>query len=514
MERVNIHEPIEDINYEFLFHKWFSQCTEDQKHIRTAFCARAFFVPKAEKNQVGVIKSSSLSRSSNESAAKEEPKTLNNDYYNGIFQKQKILTPSVEVNRSTISTTTRSSSTSATTPSTKINYVEKEYISGSSSPRVIVNTVTVDTQAHLIESKTSTYSSSSSSKINVKRKQSASSVSSSLSSSSSSAIEVKKNQIEVHSRTSSASKNRRKRYSSNSLSDSSSATITPRNEKENLQLSYLVKNSPAKENRRNSVSSSSTQSSRNGSGRGGAKNNVRINSSSSSSSLTSSSAGNKKSEKKTINVLRTENVVRRPASSSDNSSTAKNNKKEEKLKLNSDSDSARSEREKFIKFDLSQIPAKPNPERYHINNGSLEGKETEAAVVATVVTKPQRDSSSDSSSSSTVSTSSTSSSSTSSTSSISVKKTVTQFGNNSESISPDEEDKLNEMSIKAFNLLSLNDLSGLKDLIDKSSKIVLSRNSVEETLLSAACKKNFNGIVKFLVQTDDILLSIDTPEGK
>jgi hypothetical protein len=165
---------------------------------------------------------------------------------------------------------------------------------------------------------------------------------------------------------------------------------------------------------------------------------------------------------------------------------------------------------------MKNLPQKPNPETYHINKNESLSQSKETAVVATVVTKQRKGSTSSDSSSSSVTSSSTSSSSSSSTSSstssISVRKPVVKYSRG-ESLSPDAEIKLKELSVRSFKLLSQNDIEDFKLLINESSKIILSRNSEEETLLSVACKKGYNKFVKFLVETDDILLSIDTPEG-
>ncbi len=492
MEKVNIHEPVQDINYEFIFHKWFSQCTEDQKHIRTAFLTRAGYIPKEDKKTVGVIKKSKLS-------PKEDIEAKNpyNDNFAGAYQPQKSITLSEYPNpSSTASSKTSSSSSSSaiSTPRKEVVYVEKEYLSSSASstPRKIVNTITLET--HVVESKPTASSIRSSS---------------SSSSDSSSAIDVRKTAIEVRTRASSSSsssyievrpvasrhsslnldnKNNktysRQSRSSSSSSNSSSATITPRN------------NAPEPVQRQKASRSPS----------------------SSASSRTSTTSTNKQNQEKLLTNLAVQSMIikavsRKPESSSESSMSSKHDKKEKQ----SDSNSKINFNLKFTtEFDMKNLPQKPNPETYHINKNESLSQSKETAVVATVVTKQRKGSTSSDSSSSSETSSSTSSSSSSSTSSstssISVQKPVVKYSRG-ESLSPDAEIKLKEMSVRAFKLLSQNDFEDFKLLINESSKIILSRNSEEETLLSVACKKGYNKFVKFLVETDDILLSIDTPEG-
>ena len=476
---------MKDINYEFIFHKWFSQCTEDQKHIRTAFLTRAGYIPKPDKKLIGVVKTP---QAIPKQEVKEEFIIQNIDL--DIYQPQKSGTQSEYVNASSTASTKTQSSSSTSSSTTQLKevfgYVPKDNLSssGSSTPRDIVNTQVLEPTLFVIGKKPPVSSSSSSS---------------SSSSGSSSAIEVHKRGIEVHSTASSSSsssfievhrnsssdsdhKKVRRIGSSSSSSNSSSATITPRN------------NAPEPVIRRKSTSPISNSSSR-----------------------TSTNSSNKK-DRETNLVVQTiiaTAVVRRPESRSESSTSSKNGNKE---KHSTDSESKKSGNLKYTtEFDMKNLPEKPKPEIYHIHKTENPPQSNVTAVVATVVAKPRKastssDSSSSSSSSSSL-TSSSSSSSTSSTSSISVQKPVVKYNRNSSSTSPDGEMKLKEMSVKAFKLVSQNDIEGLKKLINGSSKIILSRNSEEETLLSVACKKGYNQIVKFLVETDDLLLTIDTPEG-
>jgi hypothetical protein len=436
LEKVNIHEPVQDINYEFIFHKWFSQCTEDQKHIRTAFLTRAGYIPKADKKIVGVIKQSKFSPKED-----KEAKNPYNDNFAGAYQPQKSITLSEYPNpSSTTSSKTSSSSSSSTisTPRKEVVYVEKEYLSSSASstPRKIVNTVTLETR--VVESKLTASSIRSSS---------------SSSSDSSSAIDVHKTAIEVRSRASSSSSSSyvevrpvASRHSSLNLDNKnnkaysrqsrSSATITPRN------------NAPEPVQRQKASRSPS-------------------------SSATSETSTNKQNQEKlmtnlTVQSMILKTVLRRPESRSESSISSKNDKKEK----HSDSDSKKNVNLNFTtEFDMKNLPQKPNPETYHINKNESLSQSKETAVVATVVTKQRKGSTSSDSSSSSVTSSSTSSSSSSSTSSstssISVQKPVVKYSRG-ESLSPDAEIKLKELSVRAFKLLSQNDIEDFKLLINES----------------------------------------------
>ena len=437
MENVRIHEPISNIDYNFEFHNWFSQITDDKKHIRTAFVKTANFIPKIEHKEVAVMKNYVLNHEVK--VVKEidiEPPNTAEDftYDKNMYQTQKSLTTSIQANVSSTSsssktTRTESSSSASSVSSTprdnipKPNYVEKLYLTSSSS-----SSTPREPKKILGRKLSNTSTQSSSSAVEIQRPQ----------------IEVQYLNHQTRSRTPSTSSSSttvtKQNESESSMSNSSSTTITPKEKVE-------------------------------------------------------SKSSNRNSERKIAAIGSHKSVVRRPPSSESNSNSKET---DGKLKHDSDSSSVKSELAKITKYE--RINTIQGSQNNNISNLILKVEETKESAKI-----DRSDTSSDSSSS----TSSSSSSSKSSKSSISVVNYV-----KNKSLSPDAEQKLNDLSEKAFKFLSQNDLENLKQLINESSKIILSKNSNEETLLAAACKiKCNNEIVEFLVRTDDMLITIDTPDG-